>query len=42
MAEPKIVDPHDPVMTGENSFIRLSSDGGTNVHDRVSNWRVLW
>ena len=42
MAEPQIVDPHDPVMTGENSFIRLSSDGGTNVHDRVSHWRVLW
>lgn len=42
MAEPQIVDPHDPVMTGENSFIRLSNDGGTNVHDRVSHWRVLW
>jgi hypothetical protein len=29
MAEPKLVDPHDPVMTGENSCVRLSNDGGT-------------
>jgi hypothetical protein len=42
MAEPQLVDPHDPVMTGENSFIRLSSDGGKTVADRVSHWRVLW
>jgi hypothetical protein len=42
MAEPRIVDPHDPVMTGENSFIRLSNDGGTTIIDRVSHWRVLW
>ena len=30
MAEPQMVDPHDVVMTGENSFIRLSSDGGSS------------
>jgi hypothetical protein len=42
MAEPRIVDPHDPVMTGENSFIRLSDDGGNTINDRVSHWRVLW
>jgi hypothetical protein len=42
MAEPQIVDPHDPVMTGENSFIRLSNDGGKTVADRTSHWRVLW
>ncbi|HYD52968.1 MAG TPA: hypothetical protein VEA99_10085 [Gemmatimonadaceae bacterium] len=42
MAEPQIVDPHDPVMTGENSFIRLSDDGGKTVADRTSHWRVLW
>ena len=42
MAEPKIVDPHDPVMTGENSFVRLSNDGGTTIPERVSHWRVLW
>ena len=42
MAEPKLVDPHDPVMTGENSFVRLSNDGGTTIPERVSHWRVLW
>ncbi len=42
MAEPQMVDPHDVVMTGENSFIRLSNDGGKTLIDRVSHWRVLW
>jgi len=42
MAEPQMVDPHDVVMTGENSFIRLSNDGGETLTDRVSHWRVLW
>jgi hypothetical protein len=42
MAEPQLVDPHDPVMTGENSFIRLSDDGGKTITQRVSHWRVLW
>jgi hypothetical protein len=42
MAGTQMVDPHDPVMTGENSFIRLSTDGGKTVADRVSHWRVLW
>jgi hypothetical protein len=42
MAEPQIVDPHDPVMTGENSFIRMSSDGGKTIETRTSHWRVLW
>jgi len=42
MAEPQMVDPHDVVMTGENSFIRLSNDGGSTIVDRVSHWRVLW
>jgi hypothetical protein len=36
------VDPNDPVMTGENSFIRLSPDGGKTQSDRFSHWRVLW
>ena len=31
MAEPQMVDPHDVVMTGENSFIRLSNDGGKTI-----------
>jgi hypothetical protein len=42
MAEPRMVDPHDPVMTGENSFVRLSNDGGSTIPERVSHWRVLW
>jgi hypothetical protein len=42
MAEPQMVDPHDVVMTGENSFVRLSNDGGKTITDRVSHWRVLW
>jgi hypothetical protein len=42
MAEPQMVDPHEVVMTGENSFIRLSNDGGKTITDRVSHWRVLW
>ena len=42
MVEPRMVDPHDPVMTGENSFVRLSNDGGSTIPERVSHWRVLW
>lgn len=42
MAETQMVDPHDPIMTGENSFIRLSDDNGNTINDRVSHWRVLW
>jgi hypothetical protein len=42
MAEPRMVDPGEVVMTGENSFIRLSDDGGKTIADRVSHWRVLW
>src|SRR5262245_62208797 len=36
------VDPNAVLMTGENSFIRLSHDGGKTLSDRVSHWRVLW
>ncbi len=42
MPDAQMVDPHDVVMTGENSFIRLSNDGGKAIADRVSHWRVLW
>ena len=42
MADPRLVDPHDVVMTGENSFVRLSNDAGKTIADRVSHWRVLW
>lgn len=40
MASP--VDPNDVLMTGENSFIRFSRDGGKTQTDRASHWRVLW
>jgi hypothetical protein len=36
------VDPNEVLMTGENSFIRLSPDGGKTLSDRASHWRVLW
>ncbi len=42
MSDPQLVDPNNVVMTGENSFIRLSDDGGKTIADRVSHWRVLW
>ena len=42
MAEAQMVDPHDVLMTGENSFVRLSNDGGKTLPERVSHWRVLW
>src|SRR5512138_709091 len=38
----QMVDPHDVVMTGENSFLRLSNDGGKSLVTRASHWRVLW
>ena len=40
MANP--VDPNDVLMTGENSFVRLSHDGGKTLASRFSHWRVLW
>jgi hypothetical protein len=36
------VDPNNVMMTGENSFIRFSPDGGKTQTDRASHWRVLW
>jgi hypothetical protein len=39
---PSPVDPNNVLMTGENSFIRFSPDGGKTQTDRVSHWRVLW
>ena len=39
---PPPVDPNAVLMTGENSFIRLSHDGGQSLSDRLSHWRVLW
>ncbi|MFO0804717.1 MAG: hypothetical protein U0791_16540 [Gemmataceae bacterium] len=42
MPDVHYVDPHEPVMTGENSFVRLSGDGGKTFTERASHWRVLW
>ena len=45
MASSAVTSPTDPnnvLMTGENSFIRFSSDGGKTQTDRASHWRVLW
>ena len=39
---PPPVDPNQVLMTGENSFIRLSTDGGQTPSSRLSHWRVLW
>ena len=39
---PSPVDPNNVMMTGENSFIRFSPDGGKTQTDRASHWRVLW
>lgn len=36
------VDHDEVLMTGENSFIRLSNDGGETLSERLSHWRVLW
>jgi len=36
------VDPNVLLMTGENSFVRLSHDGGATPSDLFSHWRVLW
>jgi hypothetical protein len=36
------VNPHQLILIGENSFIRLSTDGGRNASTRCSHWRVLW
>ena len=39
---PQLTDPNDVVLTGENSFLRLSHDGGETESDRISHWRILW
>jgi hypothetical protein len=36
------VNPHELILIGENSFVRLSSDGGQTASTRCSHWRVLW
>jgi len=36
------VNPHELILIGENSFVRLSQDGGKSASTRCSHWRVLW
>jgi hypothetical protein len=36
------VNPNHLILIGENSFIRLSTDGGKSASTRCSHWRVLW
>ena len=36
------VNPHELILIGENSFVRLSQDGGQTAATRCSHWRVLW
>jgi hypothetical protein len=37
-----VVNPHDLILAGENSFVRLSTDGGKSASTRCSHWRVFW
>jgi hypothetical protein len=39
---PLHVNPHELILIGENSFLRLSTDGGQQASTRCSHWRVLW
>ena len=36
------IDPNRVLLTGENSFIRLSLEEGGTQTTRVSHWRILW
>src|SRR6476661_2411665 len=36
------INPHELILIGENSFIRLSTDNGKSPSTRCSHWRVLW
>lgn len=36
------INPHELILIGENSFVRLSPDGGKSASTRASHWRVLW
>lgn len=36
------INPHELILIGENSFVRLSKDGGKTQSTRCSHWRVLW
>ena len=36
------INPHELIMIGENSFVRLTTDNGLSAATRCSHWRVLW
>lgn len=36
------INPHELILVGENSFVRLTFDGGKSAATRCSHWRVLW
>src|SRR4051794_38759742 len=36
------INPHELILVGENSFVRLTTDGGQTASTRCSHWRVLW
>ena len=36
------INPHELILIGENSFIRLTKDNGQSASTRCSHWRVLW
>ena len=36
------INPHELIMIGENSFVRLTTDNGQSASTRCSHWRVLW
>jgi hypothetical protein len=36
------INPHELILIGKNSFVRLSKDGGQSAATRCSHWRVLW
>ena len=36
------INPHELILIGENSFVRLTTDDGKSAATRSSHWRVLW
>src|SRR5438067_2405704 len=36
------INPHELILIGENSFVRLSKDNGQTASTGCSHWRVLW
>jgi hypothetical protein len=36
------INPNELILIGENSFVRLTTDGGKSASSRCSHWRVLW